>query len=100
MHCDTCFGRVAPAYDHIRPASLGLITFHFFIVLFFIELVALVFEFFQEQLVIKLFQEQFVSFEEQRLVLFEVVFISFQVFQPFLRLVFKQLWLFRHQAHL
>ena len=82
MHCDACFGRVAPAYDHIRPASLGLITFHFFIVhffivLFFIELVALVFEFFQEQLVIKLFQEQFVSFEEQRLVLFEVVFISF-----------------------
>ena len=57
MHCDACFGRVAPAYDHIRPASLGLITFHFFIVLFFIELVALVFEFFQEQLVIKLFQE-------------------------------------------
>lgn len=91
MHCDACFGRVAPAYDHIRPASLGLITFHFFIVLFFIELVALVFEF---------FQEQFVSFEEQRLVLFEVIFISFQVFKPFLRLVFKQLRFFRHQAHL
>lgn len=91
MHCDACFGRVAPAYDHIRPAPLGLITFHFFIVLFFIELVALVFEFFQEQLV---------SFEEQRLVLFEVVFISFQVFQPFLRLVFKQLRFFRHQAYL